>query len=196
MSAVDALLRDVRNCRVCEQHLPLGPRPILKLEAHARILLIGQAPSRRVHEGGVLWDDPAGDRLREWLGLDRQAFYSGAIAQVPMGFCYPGAARGGDLPPRPECAPLWHARLLGQLPRIKLTLLIGRHAQRAYLPNLPGNRVVTVTEAVRRAADYLPSHAALPHPSGRNRPWLKRHAWFETEILPQVRHAVSAAFGD
>lgn len=163
---------------------------MVTMNAGARILLVGQAPSKRIHLGGLLWDDAAGDRLRDWLGLDRTVFYAGAIAHLPMGFCYPGAAGSGDRPPRPECAPLWHARLRAEMPHIKLTLLIGLHAQRAYLP---GRGPGTVTEAVRRASEYLPAHLPLPHPSARNRPWLKRHAWFEADVLPEARRAVAAA---
>ncbi len=156
----------------------------------ARVLIIGQAPARRVHESGVPFDDPSGDRLRAWLGIDRAVFYSERVALLPMGFCYPGRGTGGDLPPRKECAPLWHARLLAAMPALRLRVLIGRHALAGYLP---GRRPRSLTDAVRRAASYLPEHLPLPHPSPRNTPWFRRHPWFEEEVLPLARAAVERA---
>lgn len=184
------LLAEVRECRLCEAALPLGPRPILQMDAAARILIIGQAPARRVHLSGVPWDDPSGDRLRDWLGVDRETFYSRRMALMPMGFCYPGRGKGGDAPPRKECAPLWHARLLARMPELRLTLLIGRHAQYAYLPE---GRRLSLTEAVRDAESYLPSLMPMPHPSPRNTPWLQKHDWYEIRVLPKVRAAVAGA---
>lgn len=181
-----ALLRDVRACRLCEAHLPLGPRPVVRMQAGARLLIIGQAPGTKVHETGVPWNDPSGDRLRDWLQLDRETFYDDRrIAIMPMGFCYPGReARGGDKPPRPECAPAWHERLQAALPAVELTLLIGLYAQGRYLG---AKRQASLTETVRNWRAYLPEHFVLPHPSWRNTAWLKRNPWFETDLLPELR---------
>lgn len=184
------MLREVRACRVCAADLPLGPRPIVQLHPAARVLLIGQAPARRVHLSGVPFDDPSGDRLRDWLSIDRETFYSERVALLPMGFCYPGRAKGGDAHPRPECAPLWHTRLLALMPKIRLIVLIGRHAQRAYLPD--GTKR-SLTQAVANAQDYLPRLMPLPHPSPRNAPWLKRHPWFERDVLALLRRSLESA---
>ncbi len=185
------VLAEARACTLCAAHLPLGPRPVLRAGPGARLLIIGQAPGTRVHDSGVPWNDPSGDRLRQWLGLERERFYDESfVAIVPMGFCYPGRdAKGGDRPPRPECAPTWHPRLLPLLPGIKLTLLIGRYAQARYL----GERAkptldATVTAWRDYALDFLP----LPHPSWRNNVWLKRNPWFEAELLPKLRARVAA----
>ncbi len=185
-----AAVAEVRACRVCSEHLPLGPRPVLRASTSARLLIIGQAPGTRVHETGIPWNDPSGDRLRDWLGLDREAFYeSGRIAIVPMGFCYPGVdSKGGDKPPRPECAPLWHDRLLALMPAVELILLVGMYAQRRYLGRL---RKRTLTETVRAWRDYLPDYLPLPHPSWRNTAWLKRNPWFEAEIVPFLRRSAA-----
>lgn len=185
----EALLQEVRACRLCEADLPAGPRPVVQLHPRARVLLIGQAPGKRVHETGIPWDDPSGDRLRDWLDVSRATFYNaGQIAILPMGFCYPGKGRGGDLPPRPECAPLWHARLLRQMPDIGLTLLIGRHAQGHYL----GKRAQpTLTATVRQFAAYLPAYLPLPHPSPRNFRWWRQNPWFEAEVLPVLRDRIA-----
>jgi uracil-DNA glycosylase len=184
------LLEEIRACRVCAAHLPLGPRPTLRAAATARVMIVGQAPGTRVHETGVPWNDRSGDRLRAWLGLDRDAFYDESrIAIVPMGFCYPGVdASGGDAPPRPECAPLWHARVRALLPRVELTLLAGAHAQRWYLA---GRRGRGMTETVARWHDYLPEFFPAPHPSWRNTAWLRRNPWFEAEALPALRRRLS-----
>lgn len=183
--ALPELLQAVRACRVCEAHLPLGPRPVLQAGAGARILVVGQAPGARVHASGVPWDDASGDRLRAWMGIDKTVFYDAEkIALIPMGLCYPGRGAGGDLPPRPECAPLWMAALLAQLPRIELTLLIGLHAQRHFLGS---GRQRTLTETVRRWQDHAPHRMPLPHPSPRNTPWFQAHPWLEHELLPALR---------
>jgi uracil-DNA glycosylase len=184
------LVREVLACRLCAPHLPHGPRPILQLGRHAPILLVSQAPGRRAHQSGIPFDDRSGDRLRAWLGLDRAAFYDpGILAILPIGFCYPGHGPRGDLLPRPECAPTWHARLLALMPALRLTLLIGRPAQARYLPKA---RAATLTEVVRRHRDYLPSFP-LPHPSQRNGPWFLANPWFEREVLPALRAEVRRA---
>jgi len=185
------VLRAARACDLCAAHLPLGPRPVLRAASGARLLIIGQAPGTRVHESGVPWDDPSGDRLRDWLALDRATFYDESrIAIVPMGFCYPGRdSRGGDAPPRPECAPAWHPSILASLPGVRLTLLVGQYAQKHYLGR---RRQKTLSETVRAFADYGPTHVPLPHPSWRNTAWLKRNPWFQVELLPRLRAQVRA----
>jgi len=185
------LLAEIRACGVCADTLPLGPRPVVQADAHARLLIVGQAPGAKVHASGVPWDDASGERLRAWLGIDRETFYDASkVAIVPMGFCYPGRGAGGDNPPRPECAPRWHARLLAQLPDVRLTLLVGQYAQRAYLG---ARRRVSLTETVEAWRDYAPEYLPLPHPSPRNQPWLMRHTWFERDVLPALRERVAAA---
>jgi uracil-DNA glycosylase len=183
------LLRDVRACQMCLAALPLGPRPVLQVAGSARLLIIGQAPGSKVHQSGVPWDDASGDRLRDWLKVDRSVFYDAArVAIVPMGFCYPGAGdSGGDKPPRPECAPLWHERLLGFLPDVRLTLLIGQYAQRHYLAS---GRKATMTETVRAFSEYGPRFFPLPHPSWRSVIWMRNHPWFEEAVIPELRKAV------
>lgn len=181
-------LADIRACRLCAD-LPLGPRPIVRASTTARLLIIAQAPGTRVHESGLSFDDRSGDRLRDWLGLDRDAFYDEAqVAIMGMGFCYPGVDRnGGDLPPRPECAPRWHDQLLPLLPAVKLTLLIGLHAHLRYLPG-GGRR--SVTDRVAAWREQPPDRFVLPHPSWRNTGWLKRNPWFAEEVLPALRARV------
>lgn len=188
-AALDALLDEVRQCRVCAADLPLGPRPVLRASPSARLLIIGQAPGTKVHESGVPWHDPSGDRLRDWMAMDRDVFYDEArVAIIPMGFCYPGRDKnGGDKPPRPECAPLWHARLLATLPALELTLLVGAYAQRHYLRQRAG-RTVTATVAAWRYC--LPRYFPLPHPSWRTRAWARRNPWFEMEVVPELRRRV------
>ena len=183
------LLTDVRACRVCEAHLPLGPRPIVRATASATVVIVGQAPGTRVHETGVPWDDPSGDRLREWMAVDREAFYDETrIAFLPMGFCYPGRdPKGGDRPPRPECAPLWHPLLMPMLPRVKLVLLVGQYAQRYYLPG-----VVPVAERVREFRAAPKGMFPLPHPSWRVNGWLRRNPWFARNVLPELRRRLRA----
>ena len=184
------LLAAVRACRVCQAHLPLGPRPVLQAGATARILIVGQAPGLRVHTTGIPWDDPSGDRLREWMGVEPPRFYDAAeIAIIPMGFCYPGRGKGGDLPPRPECAPLWLDRLLAHLPAVEITLLIGRYAQRQFLG---ARRKETLTATVRAWREYSTGYFPLPHPSPRNQPWLKQNPWFARDVLPALRQRITA----
>ncbi|MGH6928622.1 MAG: uracil-DNA glycosylase family protein [Dongiaceae bacterium] len=186
---LSSLLREIRGCRVCAAHLPLGPRPVLRAKATARLLIVGQAPGTKVHESGIPWNDRSGDRLREWLRLDRETFYDESrIAIVPMGFCYPGVdANGGDLPPRKECAPTWHARVLAHLPRVELTLLVGSYAQKHYLGD---RRAARMTDTVRAWREHAPRFMPLPHPSWRNTAWLKRNPWFERDLLSDLRSRV------
>jgi len=188
--SLDALLAEVRACRVCEAHLPLGPRPVLRADARARVLIVGQAPGTRVHATGIPWNDPSGDRLRAWLAVDRDAFYDERrFAIIPAGLCYPGRGRSGDLPPRPECAPLWHPRLRALLPDIGLTLLVGQYAQAFYLGD---RRKGTLTDTVRAWVEYLPEFLPLPHPSPRNTRWLAVNPWFEQDVIPALRKRVHA----
>ncbi len=188
---LERLLGAARACRLCAAELPLGPRPVLRARAGARLLIVSQAPGTRVHETGLPFDDASGDRLRAWLAVDRETFYDQErIAFLPMGLCYPGRnPRGGDKPPRHECAPLWHPPLLAALPAVELTLLIGLYAQRRYLNT---RRRGNLTETVRAWADTGPAVLPLPHPSWRNTCWLKRHPWFEAELVPELRARVRA----
>ena len=185
-SNLDNLLQDIKNCRVCEAHLPLGPRPVIKASTTARLMIIGQAPGTKVHESGIPWNDASGERLREWLDLDRETFYDERrVAIVPMGFCYPGTfPQGGDKPPRPECAPLWHPPLQSALNAVELTLLIGMYAQAYYLGR---RRKRTLTKTVQAWRDWLPDYLTTPHPSWRTTRWLKNNPWFEEEVLPELR---------
>jgi uracil-DNA glycosylase len=191
---VDALLKKIRACTICEKHLPLGPKPVLRASASARLLIVGQAPGTKVHASGIPWADASGERLRDWLGVDRGVFYDDrVVAIVPMGFCYPGRGKGGDLPPRRECAPTWHPQLLPLLKSIELILLIGSYSQFAFLG---ATRRATLTDTVRDARAYLPRYLPLPHPSPRNLMWLRRNPWFEADSVPllrtQVAHALRA----
>ncbi len=187
---VEALRQQIAACTLCAAHLPLGPRPIARFSATSRILIIGQAPGTKVHNSGVPWDDDSGDRLREWLGLDKQTFYDAAqVAQMPMGFCYPGRLKGGDAPPRKECAPQWHDAVLGVMRPGRLTLLVGIHAHARYLPQL---KRLSLAERVSRFGEDLP-FIALPHPAWRSRIFMARHPWFEAEVLPRLRAIVSEA---
>lgn len=189
--ALDGLLGEIRACRLCAEALPLGPRPVVQAAAGARILIIGQAPGSKVHASGLAWDDDSGDRLRGWTGLSAETFYDPArVAHMPSGFCYPGKGNGGDLPPRPECAPLWHARLRAALPQVRLTLLVGQYAQKRYLPR---GFAPSLTEAVRRWRDAPAGLFPLPHPAWRSRLFMARHPWFEAVVLPDLRERVAAA---
>lgn len=188
---LDRLLGDIRACTHCAAHLPLGPRPVIRVDARLKVLLTGQAPGTRVHASGIPWDDPSGVRLRQWMALDSDAFYDQQhYGVMAMGFCYPGKGKGGDMPPRPECAPFWHARVRPLLPNLKLTLLIGRYAHLHYLDT----RRETLEQTVRRWREHLPNgFFPLPHPSPRNTLWLKQRPWFQAEIVPALREALAAA---
>lgn len=193
-SKLPPLLSDIRACQRCAAHLPHAPRPVVQAGATARLLIIGQAPGRRVHETGIPWNDASGERLRDWLQLPPEVFYDPAqVAIMPTAFCYPGKGKSGDLPPRAECAPAWHPRLLAALPQVRLTLLIGRYAQEVYLRE---NGKSTLTETVAAYREYLPQYFPLPHPSPRNRLWWKTNSWFEQEVLPELRARVAAALNE
>lgn len=186
--AIAALKAEISACTVCSEQLQAGPHPIVQFSATARLVIIGQAPGTKVHESGVPWDDASGDRLREWTGLSKAEFYDASkVALVPMGFCYPGTRASGDLPPRPECAPLWHERVLDVLPPDRLILLVGSYAQARYLP---AAKKQSLTERVRSFASFGPHFLPLPHPSWRSTGWMARNPWFETDVLPALRCAV------
>ena len=193
--ALAEVLAAARACRECAATLPHGPNPVLRAGAGARVLIVGQAPGWKVHTTGVPWNDPSGDRLRHWLGLDRATFYDpDRIAIAPIALCYPGRdARGGDRPPPSVCAPLWQPRLLAALPRLALIVLVGAHAQRYHLGARCGR---TLTETVRHWREYLPRYLPLPHPSWRNNAWLARNPWVEREVVPEARRRVHALIGD
>lgn len=187
-SAQTRIIRDARACTLCAAQLPLGPRPVFQLHPNAKILIAGQAPGARVHASGVPFDDASGDRLREWLGVTRETFYDATkIAILPMGFCYPGTGKSGDMPPRPECAPQWRAPLLGLMPNIRLTLVIGQYALDWHLRD---QQKSTLTETVRAWREYWPAHLPLPHPSPRNNIWLKKNPWFAHDVLPELKKRV------
>ena len=182
-----------KACTVCAKHLPYAPRPVFLVGSAARLLIVGQAPGRRVHETGIPWNDPSGDALREWLAMERAVFYdTSRIAIVPAGLCYPGTVNGADLPPRPECAPAWQPRFRAALPDLRLTLLVGRYAQAYYLGK---RRRQSLAETVRAYRDYLPEFFPLPHPSWRNKLWLKNNPWFALRVIPALRQSVSACIG-
>ncbi|GJM14423.1 MAG: IclR family transcriptional regulator [Pseudohongiella sp.] len=184
--ALTQILEEIGKCDVCAANIP-APNPVVRIHEQSRILIIGQAPGRKVHETGVPWNDPSGRRLREWLGIDDATFYDATtVALVPMGFCYPGKGKSGDLPPRPECAPKWHEQVLSQLPNVQCTILIGQYAQNYYLKD--GYK--SLTERIQNWREFAPQHYVLPHPSPRNQSWLKRNPWFEEEVLPQLRAKV------
>jgi uracil-DNA glycosylase len=183
------LLTEIRGCEVCKAHLPLGPRPIVAAHPNAKIVIIGQAPGTKVHTTGVPWDDPSGKQLRKWLGVTDEVFYDETkIALIPMGFCYPGKGKSGDLPPRTECAPLWHESLFDAMTQLELVILIGMYAQKYYLGKAAKN---TLTETVRSYKSYLPKYFPLPHPSPRNRFWLSKNPWFEERVILELKEGVS-----
>ncbi len=191
-SSAKSLLREIRHCTVCAKALPLGPRPIVQFSARSRLVIIGQAPGSRVHESGVPWRDDSGDRLRDWAGLSVEEFYDpDKVALMPMGFCYPGAGKSGDLPPRPECAPLWHERILRLLKELRLSLFVGSYAQAEYLEGI--GKKPTLTEAVRGYKAYGPQFFPLPHPSWRSGIWMKRNPWFQAKVVPALRKRVREA---
>lgn len=189
-NSLNTLYARIRSCRLCESRLPKGPRPVLQVGAMARILIAGQAPGVRVHESGVPFDDPSGDRLRHWMGINEQVFYDpNRIAILPMGFCYPGTGASGDLPPIPLCAETWRDALLDQLKDVRLTLVIGQYAQRWHLPDAKKN----LTDTTRRWKQFGPSLLPLPHPSPRDNRWLKKNPWFESEVIPTLKRKVAQA---
>ena len=184
------LLSEIRSCTVCKAFLPYSPKPIIQASAASKIIIIGQAPGLKVQNSGVPWDDISGNNLREWMGVDKQTFYNEKIfALVPMGFCYPGRGKSGDLPPRPECAPLWHPKVLKAMPKVKLTLLIGHYAQNYYLKDNTKN---TLTETVHNFHEYLPNYIPLPHPSPRNNIWQKKNEWFKEKLIPRLQEMVES----
>jgi uracil-DNA glycosylase len=186
---MNSLLSNIRDCSVCGEHLPLGPRPIISAHPKSRIAIIGQAPGTKVHKSGVPWDDPSGKQLRKWLDVTDEQFYDEQLfALVPMGFCYPGKGKSGDLPPRPECAPLWHMKLLNRMLHLKLTILIGQYAQHYYLRE---KKEKNLTETVKNFSNYLPNYFVLPHPSPRNRFWLSKNPWFEEEVIPKLQQSIN-----
>ena len=193
MSAMHTLLTQIAACEVCKTELPHHePRPVMAASPNSRIMIIGQAPGSKVHASGVPWQDQSGKLLRAWMGIDEPTFYDAdQVAIIPMGFCYPGKGKSGDLPPRPECAPLWHPQLFAQMHHVRLTLLIGMYAQRYYLGD---GAKKNLTETVRSFEEFRPKFFPLPHPSPRNRFWLRKNPWFETTVLPQLKQAVHAAF--
>ena len=185
----ETLKRKIRACTICAEHLPLDPKPIVQFSATSQIVVIGQAPGRITHETGLAFDDKSGHRLADWLGVSFDKLHDPAdFAIVSMGFCYPGKASGGDKPPRPECAPLWHDRVWRELPADRLTLLVGTYAQRAYLPK---TKSWTMVERVRRYRDFLPSYVPLPHPAWRSTLFMRDNSWFESEVLPAVREEIA-----
>lgn len=186
---MDRLLTEIGRCTLCQPHLPHRVRPVVTASRKSRIVVVGQAPGRLVHESGIPWDDKSGDRLREWMGVDKTVFYDPLqIALIPMGFCYPGKGTSGDLPPRRECAPQWHARLLEHMPGVKLIILVGNYAQNYYLKD---RRKKNLTETLRHFREYLPNYFVLPHSSPRNNIWLRKNPWFEEKLIPELRGLVS-----
>ncbi|WP_258098073.1 uracil-DNA glycosylase family protein [Marinoscillum pacificum] len=183
------LLSEIKRCTLCEPHLALGPRPVLSAHPDSKIVLIGQAPGTKVHQSGIPWDDASGKNLRKWMNISEEDFYNPKnIAIIPMGFCYPGKGKSGDLPPRPECAPKWHELVLDQIKNVKLMLLVGQYAQNYYLGNQAKS---TLTETVRSFEEYLPKYLPLPHPSPRNNIWMKKNGWFEDEVLPELKERIA-----
>ncbi len=186
------LLQKVRACSICAAHLPHGVRPVVQISKRAGILIAGQAPGSRVHETGIPFDDPSGNRLRDWMGVTKEEFYNpDLVAILPMGFCFPGSGKSGDLPPRLECAPAWRKPLLGHLPNLQLTLVIGQYAQAWHL-----DRKQSVTDAVLGWREHWPMVLPLPHPSPRNRLWFKKNPWFDSEVLPRLKTRVREIVGD
>ena len=190
--SLNALRTEIRACTLCRENLPLGPRPVVQLDSAARVLVAGQAPGIRVHESGIPFDDPSGERLRQWMGIDAATFYDASrVAILPMGFCYPGTGSSGDLPPRPECASTWRTPVLSELKNLTLTLVIGMYAQKWHLPHAHK----TVTATVKAWQSYPSDIVPLPHPSPRNNIWLKKNPWFQTDLLPSLQARVQIALG-
>lgn len=193
MKKLKSLLAAVQQCDICAKHLPHGVRPVLQIDPKAKLLIVGQAPGRKVHEPGVPFDDASGDRLRDWMGVTREVFYDAEqIAILPMGFCFPGTGKSGDLPPRSECAPAWREQLLSHLDKVELILLVGQYAQAYHLKEKP----VSLTETVRGWRSYWPGMIPMPHPSPRNNIWLSKNPWFEKELLPDLRQQVQRVLGN
>lgn len=185
----DELLEEIRRCKVCDAFLPLGAKPVIQAHPESKIVIIGQAPGLNAHLSGIPWNDASGNQLRKWLNVTDKQFYDPkSFALIPMGFCYPGKSLSGDLPPRKECAPLWHSRLLNEMKQVELLLLVGQYAQRYYLK---GKMHKNITENIRHYAEYLPEYFPLPHPSPRNFIWLNKNRWFSEEILPELKNRVS-----
>ena len=186
---IDTLLKEVRSCTLCKQHLPLGPRPVVRFSVNSKVIIVGQAPGTKVHESGIPWDDASGKRLREWMGVSKEEFYNENIfAIVPMGFCYPGRGKSGDLPPRPECAQTWMQKILNHLKHVELIILIGQYAQGYFLGD---KKKETLTETVQSWKEYQPKYLVLPHPSPRNNIWLRKNPWFEKEVIPYLRKHIN-----
>ncbi|MDF1863739.1 MAG: uracil-DNA glycosylase family protein [Saprospiraceae bacterium] len=184
------VIEEAQNCTICAPYLSHGVRPVFSIHPKSKILIIGQAPGRKVHETGIPWDDPSGKNLRKWLGVDEATFYNPEVFGIlPMGFCYPGKGKSGDLPPRPECAPTWHDPLLKMMPEVKLTLLFGQYAIKRYLGE---SRQKNLTETVRTWRAYLPEYIPMPHPSPRNRFWMRKNEWFEEEVLVYLKESVTS----
>lgn len=186
---MQTILSQIKNCKICEQHLIAGVNPVVEASTKSKIIIVGQAPGRIVHNSGIPWNDKSGDNLRSWLGVDKVTFYNTDLfAVIPMGFCYPGTGKSGDLPPRPECAPLWHHQLLDKMPHIEVMLLVGQYAQNYYLGASVKN---TLTETVRHYQEYLPKFFPLPHPSPRNNIWQAKNQWFGREVLPELKSVIN-----
>lgn len=193
MHNIESLLNSVKGCALCEKHLPHGVRPVLQITPNAKVLIAGQAPGRKVHESGVPFDDASGDRLRDWMGISKETFYdSNKVAILPMGFCYPGKGKSGDLPPRPECQLAWREQLLAQLPNIEIVLVLGKYAQTYHF----GNTNASLTDLVKSWKTYWPSKVPLPHPSPRNNIWLSKNSWFEKELIPSLQKKCQQLLAD
>ncbi len=193
LSTFKELISEIETCNICRAQLPFEPKPILQVNPKARLLIVGQAPGRKAHESGKPFDDASGNRLREWMGVNRELFYcSDLIAIIPMGFCFPGTGKAGDLPPRSECAHTWRSRLMAQLPSLETTLVIGQYAQNYHLEK----KYQTVTEAVNHWRNSWPKLVPLPHPSPRNNLWLKRNPWFEEKLVPVLKKRISSIISE
>lgn len=194
LNSMEKLLKEIRSCTLCEKHLVNGVNPILGADKNCRLLIVSQAPGRVAHENSIPWNDKSGETLRDWMGIDHEKFYSKeVIGFLPMSFCFPGHGKTGDLPPRKECAPLWHPKLIELMPQVKLILLVGQYAQIHYLK---AGRKPTLTETVRSFDNYLPAYFPLPHPSGRNNIWQAKNSWFRENVLPVLKMEVAEIFAD